>query len=79
MHVIYRIVPIRSARRKDLPRALLFRATLRHAGSYSVLLTYGSYHKPTPVKQVVVAAIVILSNICRPWTMYFCVASVKFL
>ena len=34
---------------------------------------------PTPVKQVVVAAIVTLSNICRAWTMYLCMDSVKFL
>ena len=30
-------------------------------------------------KQVVVAATVILSNICRAWTMYLCMDSVKFL
>ena len=35
--------------------------------------------KSTPAKQVVVAAIVILSNICRAWTMYLCMDSVKFL
>ena len=50
-----------------------------HRGAYSVLLTHDDLCKVTPVKQVVVAAIVILSNICCAWTMYLCMDSVKFL
>ena len=50
-----------------------------HGGAYSVLLTHDNSCKPTPVKQVVVAAIVILSNICRASTMYVCMDSAKFL
>ena len=52
---------------------------VRHRVAYSVLLTYDNFCKPTPVKQVVVAAIVSLSNIFRAWTMYLCMNSVKFL
>ena len=48
-----------------------------HRGAYSVLLTHDNLCEPTPVKQV--AAIVILSNICRAWTTYLCMDSVKFL
>ena len=48
-------------------------------GTYSVLLTHDNLCKPTAVKQVVGAAIVILSNVCRDWTMYLCMDSVKFL
>ena len=34
--------------------------------------------KPSPVNQVVVAAIMILNNKCRAWTMHLCMDSVKF-
>ena len=50
-----------------------------HRDTYSVLLTYDNFCKPTPVKQVVVAAIVILSNIYHAWTMHLCMDSAKFL
>ena len=52
---------------------------VRHRGAYSVLLTHDNSCKPTPVKQTVLAAIVILNNICHVWTMYLCMDSVKFL
>ena len=35
---------------------------VRHQGAYDMLLTHDNLCKPTPVKQVFVAAIVILSN-----------------
>ena len=41
-----------------------------HWGAYSVLLTCGNLCKPTPVKHVVVAAIVILNNTCRACFVY---------
>ena len=47
--------------------------------AYSVLLTHDNLCKPTLVKQVVMAAIVILNSICRAWTMYLRMDSVKFL
>ena len=52
---------------------------VHHRGAYSVLLTHDNLCKPTPVTQVVVANIVILSNVCLAWTMYLCMDSVKFL
>ena len=60
---------------KILPRALLFRAIC----AYSVLLTHDNLLQAHPIKQVVVPAIVILSNIFRAWTMYVCMNSVEFL
>ena len=63
-------------------KALLFRAICAYMDAYRVLLTHDDFYaicKPTPVKQVVVAANVILRNICRAWTMYLCMDSVKFL
>ena len=49
---------------------------MRHRGAYSVLLTHDKLCKPTPIKQVVVTAIVFLSNICRAETMLLCMDSV---
>ena len=49
-----------------------------HGYAYSVLLTYDCLNKPKPVKQVVVAVMVILSNRCCVWTMYLCMDSMKF-
>ena len=51
----------------------------RHGGAYSVLVTHDNLCKGASLKQVVVAAIVILSIICRAWTMYLCIDSGKFL
>ena len=50
-------------------RALLFPAILYMKGALIVLLTYNYFNKPTNVKQVVLAAIVFLSNACHAWTM----------
>ena len=63
---------------KTLPRTLLFHA-ICHRGTCRVLQTHDNLHKPTPVKQVVVAAIVILNNICHAWTMYLFMDSLQFL
>ena len=71
---------------KTLSRALLFRAILcimgslsvHHGVAYRVSLTYDCVNKPKPVKQVIVAAMVILSNRCCVWTMHLCMNSVKF-
>ena len=52
---------------------------VRHRGAYSVLPTHNNLCKRTPVKQVVVAAIVILNNIYHARTMYLCMDFVKFL
>ena len=52
---------------------------VHHRGAYIVLLTYDNLYKPKPVEQVVVAAIMILSNVCHTWTMCLCMDSVKFL
>ena len=52
---------------------------VRDRGTYSVLLTHDNLCKPTQVKQDVVPVILILSNICRAFTMYLCMDSVKFL
>ena len=51
---------------------------VRHRGASSVLLTHNDLFKSTPVKQVVMNAIVNLSNICRAWYMYLCMDSVMF-
>ena len=78
----YRIVPIRSARREETSEgASIIPCHLCVIGDvYSVLLTHDNLSKSTPVKhEVVVAVIVILSNICCAWTMYLCMDSVKFL
>ena len=48
-------------------------------GAYRVLLTYDCVNKPKPVKQVVVATKVILSNRCRVWTMFLCMNSIQFI
>ena len=65
---------------KTLSRALLFQASecTMHGSAYRVLLTYDCLNKPKPVKQVVVAAMVIFSNGCHVWTMYLCMDSMKF-
>ena len=52
---------------------------VHHRGAYSVLLTHDNLCNPTPVKQVGVTAIVILTNICRASTMHLCMDSIKFL
>ena len=52
---------------------------VHHRGAYSVLPIQDNFCKPTPAKQVVVAVIVVLSNICHAWTMYLCMDPVKFL
>ena len=52
--------------------------SVRHGGAYGVLLTYDCLNKPKPVKLVLVATMVILSNRCRFWPMYLCMDSVKF-
>ena len=68
---------------KTLPGALLFHAIFASWGprrdAYILLMTHDNFCKHTPVKQVVVAAIVILNNICRAWTIYLCMDSAKFL
>ena len=64
---------------ETLPTASLSVPFVCHRGAYSVLLTHDNLFKPTPAKQVVVTAIVILNNICRGWTMYLWMDSVKFL
>ena len=51
---------------------------VRHGGAYSVLLTYAYFNKPANVNEAVFAAIVILSNVCRAWTMYLCMDSLNF-
>ena len=58
-----------------------FMQFVRHGGAKSVRLSHDNLRKPTPVKQVVLVTIVILSNICRAWTtcMYLCMDYVKFL
>ena len=80
----YRNVHIRSSRRKDTTGAKTlpqrhFRAIWRHRGACSVSLTDDNLCKPAPAKRVVETAIVILSNICRAWTMYMCMDSGKYL
>ena len=45
--------------------------------AYRVLLTYDCLNNPKPVKQVVVATKVIVSNRCPVWTMYLCMYSIK--
>ena len=52
---------------------------VRHKDTYSVLLTHDNLCKPTQVKQVVVAAIVILTTMWCGWTMNLYIDSVKFL
>ena len=66
MYMFYTAVSLLEAPgAKTLPRALLFRAICASMGAYSVLLTHDNLCKSTSVKQVVVAAVVILSNLCR--------------
>ena len=58
---------------KTLSRALLFRVILW------AIPTYDCLNKPKPVKLVIVAVMVILSNRYRVWTMCLCMDSVKFI
>ena len=80
LKVSYRNVPIRSPQALRHYQVCFYSVPfLRHRGAYSVLLTHDNSCKRTPVKQFVVAVIMILSNIFRAWIMYLCIESAKFL
>ena len=82
----YRNVPIWNAPRWDtFDGASIPCHSVRHEGALCAMralikcyFTYDCLKKPKPAKQVVVAAMVILSNRCRVWTMYLCLDSIKF-